>query len=214
MKNNYSDCLTRVLKSEGGYTNNPNDSGGPTNFGITLKDYRLYINKSGTATDVKNMTINDAKSIYKSKYWDALGCDSLESGVDYTVFDYGVNSGLGRPRKALQRFKTLKGIPLIDAINDERVSFLKALEVAQPKDKVFDKGWMTRVSSVRNYSKFLNANPPKDTTAGPVSAGATVGLGTAISQYWHNHELLIVSSSLALALIIGIAVHLYRNKVK
>ena len=44
MKSNYNDCLTRLLKDEGGYTNNPNDSGGPTNYGITLADYRKYIN--------------------------------------------------------------------------------------------------------------------------------------------------------------------------
>src|SRR6266849_529800 len=142
MKNNYNDCLTRLLKDEGGYTNNPNDSGGPTNFGITLTDYSKYIKASGTEKDVKGMTVDEARQIYRTKYWDALGCDSLSSGVDYTCFDYGVNSGIGRPRKALQRFKSKSGVDLINAINDERVTFLKALEASQPKDKVFDAGWM------------------------------------------------------------------------
>src|SRR5260221_4249705 len=127
MKSNFNDCLTRLLKDEGGYTNDPIDPGGPTNFGITLTDYRKYIDSQGTANDVKNMRLDDAKTIYRTKYWNVLGCDQLSSGVDYTVFDYGVNSGLGRPRKALQRFNNLSGVALIDAINNERMAFLQRL---------------------------------------------------------------------------------------
>src|SRR6185312_10391747 len=210
MKQNYNDCLQRVLKDEGGYTNDPNDSGGPTNFGITIADYRKYINKNGTAEDVKSMSVDEAKIIYKARYWDALGCDKLPSGVDYTCFDYGVNSGLGRPRKALQRFKSLSGTQLINAINDERVSFLRALEAERPKDKKFDKGWMARVNRVRSYSKQLASK--KDTTTGPVVATGFGSIGIAISQFFHNHETLIIISSVVAALVIGYAVHLYKNK--
>ena len=45
MKQNFNDCLNRLLKDEGGYTNDPNDNGGPTNFGITIADYRKYIDR-------------------------------------------------------------------------------------------------------------------------------------------------------------------------
>src|SRR6266700_411770 len=99
MKNNYDDCLARVLKSEGGYTNDPRDPGGPTNFGITIADYRSYINRNATASDVRRMKIDQAKTIYKSKYWDKVNGDNLPSGVDYTVFDYGVNSGINRANR-------------------------------------------------------------------------------------------------------------------
>jgi len=210
MKNNFNDCLSRVLKDEGGYTNDPNDSGGPTNFGITIGDYRKYINKNGTAKDVKSMSVDQAKVIYKARYWDALGCDTLPSGVDYTCFDYGVTSGLGRPKKALQRFKTLSGTQLVDAINDERTAFLKA--ISNGKNQKFLKGWLARVNRVRSYSKVL-ANK-KDTTSGPIVATGTIGIGTAISQYFHSHEILIISSAVVAALVIGFAIHLYRNKGK
>ncbi len=209
MKSNYNDCLQRLLKDEGGYSNNPNDSGGPTNYGITIADYRKYINKAGTASDVKNMTVDQAKSIYKSKYWDALDCDNLPSGVDYTCFDYGVNSGLGRPRKALQRFKSKQGADLINSINDERMTFLRGIGVG--KNAGFLRGWTSRVARVRAYSLQLSSK--KDNTTGPVAGTATLGIGATLSHFWHNHETLILTSAIILAILVGTAVHIYRNKV-
>ena len=49
------------------------------------------------------MKVDEAKRIYRAKYWDAQRCDELPAGVDYAVFDYGVNSGIGRSKKVLQR---------------------------------------------------------------------------------------------------------------
>lgn len=208
MKNNFNNCVNLVLQSEGGYSNTPGDNGGPTNFGITLTDYRKYIKKTGTASDVKSMTKDQAVSIYKGKYWDALGCDDLASGVDYTCFDYGVNSGVGRPRKVLQRFKSLSGTKLIDAINDERLAFLKHLAATEEHDEQFLDGWVARVARVRAYSKKLATN----TIAGPAAGAGTLGIGASIAQYWHQHEFLIISITIALAVAAGVAIHYYRNK--
>lgn len=211
MKQNYDQCLQLVLKDEGGYSNVPGDNGGPTNFGITLADYRLHINRNGTASDVRHMSLDQAKSIYKAKYWDALSCDTLPSGVDYTCFDYAVNSGLGRPRKALQRFKSLSGTKLIDAINDERVAFLQA--IGKGHNAQFMKGWMARVSRVRSVSKQLAA---KDHTTGPTVAIAASGAALASStfSFWHNYEYYIILGGVGLAILAGIVVHHYINRGK
>src|SRR5512143_1828683 len=75
MKQNYDACLTRVLRDEGGYSNDAHDPGGPTNFGITIWDYRRYINPHATAKDVRDMKLADAKTIYRERYWDAMKCD-------------------------------------------------------------------------------------------------------------------------------------------
>ena len=96
MKASYEAALARLLAHEGGYSNHPSDPGGPTNFGITIVDYRKYVKPGATAADVKAMTLDEAKKIYRAKYWDAQRCDELPAGVDYAVFDYGVNSGIGR----------------------------------------------------------------------------------------------------------------------
>ncbi|MDO9414013.1 MAG: glycosyl hydrolase 108 family protein [Pseudolabrys sp.] len=100
---NFSAALARLLQHEGGYTNHPSDPGGPTNFGITIHDYRKYVKAGGTAADVKAMSLGEANRIYRTKYWDAQRCDDLPAGVDYAVFDYGVNSGIGRSGKVLRR---------------------------------------------------------------------------------------------------------------
>ena len=204
MKQNYNACLQRVLKDEGGYTNDPRDPGGPTNFGITIFDYRKYINSAGTAKDVKNMSVDQAKTIYKSKYWDALSCDTLPSGVDYTCFDYGVNSGLGRPRKALQRFKSLSGVQLIDAINNERMAFLHTLKTFPH----FGLGWTRRVEGVRAYSKKLAT----DNVSGPITGGAVATGALTLSQFWHQYEIPIIIGGIAAAAVIAAIVHYIRNR--
>jgi lysozyme family protein len=209
MKQNFEKILPLLLKDEGGFSNDPDDAGGATNFGITIADVRKYINKDATAQDVRNLTIDQAKSIYKSKYWDALGCDDLSSGVDYTCFDYGVNSGLGRPRNALKKFSTLKGAKLIDAINDEREEFLHNIGVGH--NSKFLRGWLARVSRVRSKSKQLAST---DNALGPIVGSAVGGATISLSSLWHNHELLIIGGGLTLAIVVAIIVHLIRNKGK
>lgn len=156
-------ALTKVLAHEGGYVNHPSDPGGPTKYGITLATYRQYVKPNATAADVKAMPIAHAKTIYKAKYWDALRCDDLPAGVDYAVFDYGVNSGIGRSGKVLRRIlglpdktnaitadvlakiATVNSDQLVIAICDERLAFLKSLRTWP----VFGAGWNRRVSEVR-----------------------------------------------------------------
>jgi lysozyme family protein len=168
-KSTYDEALRRLLVHEGGYTNHPSDPGGPTNFGITIQDYRKYVKPNATAADVRAMKLDQAKAIYRIKYWDAQRCDELPAGVDYSVFDYGVNSGIGRSGKVLRR---VLGLPdntstvtdqvlaavakrdakaIIVAINDERLRFLKSLKTWP----VFGAGWGRRVAEVRSFSLRL-----------------------------------------------------------
>ena len=167
---NYDEALDRLLTHEGGYTNHPDDPGGPTNFGITIYDYRKYIKHDADAEDVKHMSLNQAKSIYRSKYWDAQRCDDLPSGVDYAVFDYGVNSGIRRSAKVLQAAvgtaidgiigpKTIAAVndadpsEVVEQICDERLAFLKRLRTWP----VFGRGWGRRVAEVRAIAHAMIA---------------------------------------------------------
>jgi lysozyme family protein len=154
-------ALARLLAHEGGYVNHPNDPGGPTNFGITIFDYRKYVKPDADAGDVRAMKLDEAKAIYRAKYWNALRCDELPGGVDYAVFDYGVNSGVSRSAKVLQR---ALGVPddgrigpltidaaakcdarrVVMAVCAERLAFLKSLRTWP----TFGRGWGRRVAAV------------------------------------------------------------------
>jgi lysozyme family protein len=182
----YDEALRRLLAHEGGYTNHPSDPGGPTKYGITIHDYRRYVKPNATAADVRAMTVGEAKGIYRRRYWDALCCDALPAGVDYSVFDYGVNSGIGRSGKVLRR---IVGLPdsthvvtddvlravarrdpkaLVAAINDERLAFLRRLKTWP----VFGKGWELRVAEVRSVSLRMAAQRAPAPSIGPDAAPA------------------------------------------
>lgn len=169
MKANYPECERRVLLSEGGYTNDPRDPGGPTNWGITLADARLHWKPDATADDVRAMPRNVAERIYKDKYWDALACDTLPAGLDYTVFDYGVNSGIRRAARVLLEANSSKGsdtVAVIDYINDERLAFLKSLtHNGQSMWATYGRGWGSRVASVKAFSEHLALQPPSTVPA-------------------------------------------------
>jgi lysozyme family protein len=177
MQSNFERCLPLLLAHEGGYTNHPSDPGGPTNFGITIEDYRRYVKVNATPADVRKMKLDEAKIIYREKYWDAQRCDELPPGVDYAIFDYGVNSGIGRSGKVLRR--TL-GLPddtsavtdavvaaayavdqktLIVAICDERLRFLQSLKTWP----VFGRGWGRRVAEVKSTALKMAADAARAT---------------------------------------------------
>ncbi|MGI8525268.1 MAG: glycoside hydrolase family 108 protein [Pseudolabrys sp.] len=163
MKENYQESLSYLLVSEGGYSNNPADPGGPTKFGITIADYRKFVKPDAGADDIRAMKMDAAKAIYRARYWDAMRCDALPAGVDYAVFDYGVNSGVSRAGKVLRRCLKLddtgaqvndpviaaaaraNAAMLVMAICDERLRFLQRLSTWS----VFGKGWGRRVAQVK-----------------------------------------------------------------
>jgi lysozyme family protein len=157
----YDEALRRLLTHEGGYTHHPADPGGPTNFGITQADFRKYVKGDATADDIRAMKLADAKAIYRAKYWEALACDELPAGLDYAVFDYGVNSGIARAARVLRSLlglsagakvdpdavaaaKAREAGPLIRAVCAERLAFLRRLKTWP----VFGKGWERRVREV------------------------------------------------------------------
>lgn len=158
--NNYAESIRRVLLSEGGYVNSRLDPGGPTNYGITLAVYRANGHPGASAGDVRAMDLAEAKRIYKARYADPCGFDDLPAGIDYSVFDYAVNSGVGRANKVLRR---VLGLPdaapfhqvlgqistrdvkaVISAINAERLKFLQSLSTWP----IFGTGWGARVKAV------------------------------------------------------------------
>ena len=193
---NYDASLARLLVHEGGYSNHPSDPGGPTNYGITIHDYRKYIDRNGTAADVRAMTVEQAKLIYRRRYWDVQRCDQLPAGVDYAIFDYGVNSGIGRSGKVLRRVLGLSDGTsaisdeviaaagrrdpkvLASAICDERLAFLRGLGTWP----TFGRGWGRRVAEVRAAALAM-AGASQGVITQPEPAPAQAGAPGAIPPW-------------------------------
>lgn len=104
-------AIDSVIKSEGGdkYTNDPNDSGGPTRYGIT--QVVANANRSLWATynftgDMTQLPLGLAEAIYGKQYWDSLSLDAIlkvSPTLAYLLFSIGVNSGTSTAGKHLQR---------------------------------------------------------------------------------------------------------------
>lgn len=92
----YDAAMVRVFADEGGYTNDPVDPGGATNWGITIFDARKYWKWDASPADVKAMPKGTAGDIYRAHYANPLRYDDLPAGFDYSVLDAGINSGVGR----------------------------------------------------------------------------------------------------------------------
>ena len=107
MHNNFDQSLAWVLKSEGGWSDQPDDP--PTMRGVTLATFRRYVKPGATKEDLRRITASQIRTIYKRHFWDPVMGDDLPSGVDYCVFDYAVNSGIGHAAQELQR---VLGVPI------------------------------------------------------------------------------------------------------
>jgi len=140
MKENFNLAVDFVLKHEGGYSNDPNDPGGETNFGIS-KRYHPDV-------DVKNLTVEGAEQIYKAQYWDAYHCDDLPFPIDIIAMDTVVNC---RPQVEADEIKMSK---VMAANARDEALFVRAeyyvnCVVNRPSDVIYFFGWMNRVIELR-----------------------------------------------------------------
>lgn len=96
-----------ILQREGSkYTNDPNDSGKATRFGITQAVLASWRRVSVTENDVRNLTESEARSIYVAKYVDAPGFRqviAISPAIAAELIDTGVNMGPARAAEMLQR---------------------------------------------------------------------------------------------------------------
>lgn len=151
---NFDQAFTELLGHEGGYSNNPADPGGETNWGVTVAVAR----ENGYVGPMKDMDQSVAKTIYSRKYW-LPAFDQLPYQVAFQVFDAAVNSGVGQAVRWLQRTvgtaddgklgpitlaaaKEVDPLKLVLLFNAERLMFMTNLSTWSS----FSKGWARRVA--------------------------------------------------------------------
>lgn len=145
-----------VLANEGGFSNDPDDSGGETKYGISQRSYPDW--------DIPNLTKEDAIAIYRQDFWAPY--QDFEDRLATKVFDLAVNLGHRRAVKILQRALRCLGAKLDDdgvlgpvtkravraanldlllpAVRSEAAGVYRNLAATNAKQQKFLKGWLRR----------------------------------------------------------------------
>lgn len=99
LASSFDDAVAEVLNTEGGYVGN--DAGaGPTNYGIN--------SRANPDLNVASLSPEQAKQVYRERYWNAIDADNLPANIRLAVFDAAVNQG---PQKALELYRASGGDP-------------------------------------------------------------------------------------------------------
>jgi lysozyme family protein len=166
---NFEIAFQRLIGQEGGYSNDRNDPGNwtggkvgvgllkGTKFGLAANTYPKL--------DIKNITIVEAKEIYKRDWWDKLGADQLHPAIVYQLWDFAINAGKSRAVKELQQ---VAGVPDDGIIGPKTISAVKVMEVNDVLLKLaaerlkfytslstwdrYGKGWTNRVAENLIYA--------------------------------------------------------------
>ena len=166
------EIIQHILKFEGGFTNDPDDAGGPTNFGITAAEYGSFrkLGRTATVDEVRNMPIEDAIAIYKSRYiaqpnFAAIGDDRLRM----ILVDCGVLYGTKRAAMWLQTVLDVTpdgivGQQTLNALNaavdpqqvrkgvlGERIRTTADIVAGKPSHLKFLRGWTNRAVALFEF---------------------------------------------------------------
>lgn len=159
------------------YTNNKNDRGGATKYGITLATWRrVGYDKNGDGVlneeDIKLLTKDDFHRVFKQNFWNACKADKIQDqSVANMLVDFAYNSGVKRAATYLQLTlgitadgiignKTLfainksNGKRLFERFKKTREDYLKSIAKGVQKD--FLDGWLRRLSYITYEHLKLN----------------------------------------------------------
>ncbi len=153
----FDTCFDRLMGAEGGYSNDPNDPGGETNWGISKRSY--------PGVDIKSLTREGARIIYLRDFWNNVQLDQFPLAVSYEFFDFAVNSGIQTAIRYIQRAikvaddgywgpvseKALRSTELNDLLflyTAERLDFMTRLSNWPHAGR----GWARRIAQVLRYA--------------------------------------------------------------
>lgn len=161
------DIIKDVIQREGGFVNDPDDAGGATKYGITIKTLSDWMCEPATVDDVKNLTEQVAEAIYQELYIDKPKINLIQNdGLRACIFDTGVNLGTGTAIKLLQQavgtkpdgilgavtlgvLKAFNPKELIDRYLNARQAYYNNIVARNPSQEKFAAGWKNRIDELR-----------------------------------------------------------------
>ncbi|MBP3340712.1 MAG: hypothetical protein J6L47_03545 [Alphaproteobacteria bacterium] len=136
---NFERAYNKLMEREGGYTDGKNQiKDESTNMGIkqsTLARFSAIHPATEMPTDVKNLTAAQAKTIYKTEYWDNTRIPEIKNDrIRDAVFDMNVMGGAGKVvQRALNKFNNT-GLVIDGIIGSKTIAALNGI----PNNKVAD----------------------------------------------------------------------------
>ncbi|NLX17642.1 MAG: hypothetical protein GXY45_11855 [Ramlibacter sp.] len=141
----FESIFQHTLKIEGGYV--ADDAGkGETNLGI---------NKTANPDlNIKGMTVSKAREVYRQRYWNAIGGDSLPPQVRAIAFDAAVNHG---PSFANKIIAQADGDPA-KMIALRRAEYARLVRSNPGKYGKYAKSWESRLKSLEGGGRRSRAD--------------------------------------------------------
>lgn len=128
--------IADILRREGGFVNHPDDRGGPTNFGITMRTLAAWLApRPVDVNEVRNLKVEVAKKIYTENYFTGPKLNMLPAAIQPVMFDMSINHGPAAAIKLLQQLLNDSGHPcMVDGgIGEETVTSAQAADTAMGK---------------------------------------------------------------------------------
>jgi lysozyme family protein len=137
----FEDAFQKLLLHEGGYVNDPDDPGGETKYGISKRVY--------PDVDIKSLTTDQARAIYRRDYWDKVSGDLIGSTRAAAVFDFAVNAGVGT---AVRLAQTVSGTVADGVMGPKSVA-----AIADMNEALFVAAF--RLGRIARYTHLCEKNP-------------------------------------------------------
>lgn len=101
MNSSVADLIAETIDKEGPYSDDPDDSGGETAWGVTARRARKF----GYTGPMRDMPRSIAEAMYEHENWYESGfydVSILSMPIARELFDTGINCGVGRASEFLQ----------------------------------------------------------------------------------------------------------------
>ena len=164
-------AIGKVMAAEGGFSDHAADRGGATRYGVTAGVLADWRGCAVSRADVANLPLEEARRIYRVRYFDAANVGLLPEGLWHDALDAVINHGVRGGSKLVQRAANACGAGIAvdghiggrtaraisglgearyaNALVETRLSFYESLARSDSTQAAFLAGWRNRVNKLR-----------------------------------------------------------------